>query len=91
MEDGEYYHMMLNDLERLERVHHHTSHPSEHSELLTRNLNQQSSQNPFISGIRVALNNALKSGLEKLHVGRRGREEYWRKRGSWSSRGSGDN
>ncbi|KAK3984574.1 hypothetical protein QBC44DRAFT_11599 [Cladorrhinum sp. PSN332] len=89
MEDEEYYHMMIDDLERLERVHHHTSHPSEH-ELLTRQMNQQPLHNPFVSGLRLALNNALKSGMEKLHVGRRGREDYWRKRGSWSSRGSGD-
>lgn len=63
MEDGEYYHIMLNDLERLERVHHHIGHREE----LRRQ--QERGYSPFISGFRLALSGAIKSGLDRLHVG----------------------
>ncbi|KAK4649863.1 hypothetical protein QC762_704430 [Podospora pseudocomata] len=65
MEDEEYYHMMLDDMERLERVHHHVSHPADYQ---LAEQHQHRAHNPFISGLRVAINSAFKSGLEKLQA-----------------------
>ncbi|KAK4202164.1 hypothetical protein QBC40DRAFT_277076 [Triangularia verruculosa] len=64
MEDEEYYHMMLEDMERLERVHHHVSHPSGYQQP------DQSSHthSPLISGLRLAINSAFKSGIERLQA-----------------------
>jgi hypothetical protein len=62
MEDEEYYHVMLNDLERLERVHHHVDHRDS-------KIRRERLRNPFISGIRFALNGAISSGLARLRLG----------------------
>ncbi|KAK4460183.1 hypothetical protein QBC42DRAFT_156787, partial [Cladorrhinum samala] len=75
MEDERYYQMMVDDLERLERVHHHVSHPpaashaqplSEHELLDGMHQQQQSIQTPFISGLRVAIKGAVRAGVERL-------------------------
>ncbi|KAK4238045.1 hypothetical protein C8A03DRAFT_33945 [Achaetomium macrosporum] len=86
MEDEEYYHMMLEDMERLTRVHHHypslpnTRDPSPTRQQPHQQQPQQPQQphSPWVSGLRVALDNALNAGLERLrfarggHDGRRG-------------------
>ncbi len=62
MEDEEYYHVMMHDLERLERVHHHVDHGES-------SMRRERLHNPFISGLRFALNDAISSGLARLHLG----------------------
>ncbi|KAK4180219.1 hypothetical protein QBC36DRAFT_41603 [Triangularia setosa] len=95
MEDEEYYHMMLDDMERLERVHHHVSYPSDYQQ--AKQHHQQHTHSPFISGLRVAINSAFKSGMEKLQAVSlssptrttdeevQGLGSIWRRRGSASS------
>ncbi|KAK4188631.1 hypothetical protein QBC35DRAFT_473469 [Podospora australis] len=77
MEDEEYYHMMLNDLEHLERVHHHVEpvpYPlgtsglfrSSSSSAAAAAAPQEPLHNPFISGLRLAIDSAVRAGLELL-------------------------
>ncbi|KAK4109302.1 hypothetical protein N656DRAFT_783209 [Canariomyces notabilis] len=65
MEDEEYYHLMLSDLER---VHHHLQFPEPQSR--GRNsvpvVVRERQHNPSISGIRVVLNEAFRYGYERL-------------------------
>jgi hypothetical protein len=67
MEDEEYYHMMLDDMERLERIHHHNL-PSLDTPISPQ-AQQERLQSPWISGLRVAFDAILRSGLERFHLG----------------------
>lgn len=60
MEDEEYYHMMVEDMERLVRVHHHVEPPDPARR-------QERLHSPWVSGLRLALNDAIKAGLERLN------------------------
>lgn len=68
MDDQGHFHMMLEDMERLERVHYHHKHPD-----IRPTSQQQPSHNPWVSGLRVMVNDAVRSGLEKLHTFHSGR------------------
>lgn len=61
MEDEEYFFMMLEDMERLERVHHH------HQEFPDTRIPPPNDRlhSPWVSGLRLALNEAVK----KLRAG----------------------
>lgn len=72
MEDEEYYRMMMDDLERLERVHHHQE-PAANSPLSAEwetarqhqiRRRDSSTTSPWISGIRVAITGAVKAGID---------------------------
>ncbi|KAK4118413.1 hypothetical protein N657DRAFT_651322 [Parathielavia appendiculata] len=66
MEDEGYYHMMLHDMERLERIHHHVEVPD------TASARPQRVQpySPRISGLWASLDGAVKGGLERFHLSR---------------------
>ncbi|KAK3302781.1 uncharacterized protein B0T15DRAFT_315031 [Chaetomium strumarium] len=90
MEDEEYYHMMLEDMERLTRVHHHyPSLPNTRDPSPARQPHHQQQQpqphSPWVSGLRLALDNALNAGLERLRSARAGQDG---RRGSTGSTGS---
>ena len=70
MEDEEYYHMMQDDLERLERVHHH------HSQYFNQRTSQPGDKpvhSALISGLRLAVLGAVKAGLDVVGTGRDGK------------------
>lgn len=62
MEDEEHYHLMIEDLERLERVHHHREPDAQFLQWEARQ--QESVTNPWVSGIRFAISGAVKAGIE---------------------------
>ena len=65
MEDEEFYHCMINDLERLERVHHHVEHPpTKLFNIKTFSINHTPS--PLISGFVSTLSGAVKTKLETV-------------------------
>jgi len=78
MEDEEYYHMMQDDLERLEHLHHHPEDlpprrplPNNISDnrRTTPTLSHPAADkvhNPWLSGLGLALRGALATGLETL-------------------------
>jgi hypothetical protein len=65
MEDEEYYHMMLADMERLERIHHHLPVPDTPR---TQRPQQERLHSPWISGLRVAMDGVVRAGLERFHL-----------------------
>ncbi|KAK4214271.1 hypothetical protein QBC37DRAFT_421544 [Rhypophila decipiens] len=74
MEDEEYYHMMMDDLERLERVHHHREPDAEFLAWEARQQGQSHHQHhlsrrdsltsPLLSGLRVAITGVVKAGID---------------------------
>ncbi|KAK3358172.1 hypothetical protein B0T25DRAFT_541069 [Lasiosphaeria hispida] len=74
MEDEEYYHMMLDDLERLERVHHHPEFlpgPSWQQrntakDTATITNMQKHTSGPWLSGLRVAVTGTVKASVDLL-------------------------
>jgi hypothetical protein len=58
MEDEEYYHMMVEDMERLVRVHRHV-------ERLDPPLKQRL-HSPWVSGLRLVLNDVIRTALTRL-------------------------
>ncbi|KAK1756467.1 hypothetical protein QBC47DRAFT_401369 [Echria macrotheca] len=79
MEDEEFYHLMIQDLDRLERVHHHIEPPPppediphSHPHTTTRRrrlsavLSERTIHSPWVSGIRTALGDAVRAGIEAV-------------------------
>ncbi|KAK3331638.1 hypothetical protein B0T19DRAFT_84140 [Cercophora scortea] len=72
MEDEEYYHMMVSDMERLHRTYHHINRSEEQldaaaAELPRFNTSMSSAagriHNPLMSGIQLAISGAAKASL----------------------------
>jgi len=65
MEDEEFFHCMLDDLERLERVHHHAEFPPIYR-YNARTFGDEHTHNPLLSGVVSALSGAVKTTIEAL-------------------------
>ncbi|KAK4451040.1 hypothetical protein QBC34DRAFT_323422 [Podospora aff. communis PSN243] len=65
MEDEEFFHCMLDDLERLERVHHHSEFPPFYR-YNTRTVESEHTHSPLLSGIVSALSGAVKTTIEAV-------------------------
>ncbi|KAK0639818.1 hypothetical protein B0T16DRAFT_423775 [Cercophora newfieldiana] len=65
MEDEEFYHFMLDDLERLERVHHHIEPPPTKPFTL-KSFATEHTHSPLISGFVSTLSGAVKTKLEAV-------------------------
>lgn len=64
MEDEEYYHLIVEDLEQLERVQHHREPDAEFLEWeAARRQQQEFVTSPWTSGVRVAISGAVKAGI----------------------------
>ena len=65
MEDEEFYHCMLDDLERLERVHHHVEFV-ETGRQAERDIDHDAPHSPLLSGLVSAVGGAVKMTFETL-------------------------
>jgi hypothetical protein len=59
MEDEEYYHRMVEDMERLVRVHHHVERPDPPRR-------QRSLRSPWASGLWLVFSGAIREALTQL-------------------------
>ncbi len=75
MEDEEYYHMMLTDLERLERVHHHNDPVPEleprpsttrRRDSISSVLQRHMHTSHWMSELRTAFSGAVRVGIDAL-------------------------
>jgi len=65
MEDDEYYRMMMEDLETLERVHHHQeSRPTQQH----RKLSSAEDHSPWISGLRMAFHGVARTSIDVVRT-----------------------
>ncbi|KAK0712107.1 hypothetical protein B0H67DRAFT_306361 [Lasiosphaeris hirsuta] len=73
MEDEEYYHTMLHDLERFERIHHHPEflppswqYQDTAKATRTTTVMQKHANSPWLSGLRVAAGGAVRASVGVL-------------------------
>ncbi|KXX78130.1 hypothetical protein MMYC01_205101 [Madurella mycetomatis] len=65
MEDEEFYHFMLDDLERLEQAHRHSQFPSAR-QLGAKDINGEHTHSPMLSGFVSALSNVVKTTMDTI-------------------------